>query len=71
LRLERLGGGVPGIPRALLRHFVGYPLSILPVGLGFLMATVSPTGRALHDLISGTVVIRRGVTVTTARKKEN
>jgi uncharacterized RDD family membrane protein YckC len=35
------------------------------------MATVSPTGRALHDLISGTVVIRRGVTVTTARKKEN
>jgi uncharacterized RDD family membrane protein YckC len=73
LRLERIGGGAPGIPRAMLRHFIGYPLSIIPFGLGFLMAAVSPTGRALHDLISGTVVIRRGVTpvVAGSRKKEN
>src|SRR5437762_10555062 len=59
LRIERIGGGAPGIVRALLRHFVGYPLSLLPLGLGFLIATVSPTGRALHDFISGTVVVRR------------
>ena len=61
LRIERIGGGAPGIVRALLRHFVGYPLSLLPLGLGFLLATVTPTGRALHDFISGTVVLRRNV----------
>ena len=61
LRIERIRGGAPGIVRALLRHFVGYPLSLLPFGLGFLIATVTPTGRALHDFISGTVVVRRNV----------
>lgn len=58
LRIERIDGGVPGIGWALLRHFVGYPVSFLVFGAGFLMAIVIPTGRALHDLIAGTVVIR-------------
>jgi uncharacterized RDD family membrane protein YckC len=61
LRIERTDGSLPGIPRAALRHLVGYPLSLLPFGLGFLMVAVSPTGRALHDLISGTMVVRRAV----------
>lgn len=60
LRLETVSGRLPGIPRALLRHFIGYPLSLLPFGLGFFLAIVNPTGRALHDLISGTVVVRKG-----------
>ena len=60
LRIERAGGGAPGILRTLLRHFIGYPLSLIPFALGFLMVTVSPTGRALHDYIAGTVVVRRG-----------
>lgn len=64
LRIERLDGGPPGILRALFRHFIGYPLSLLPFGLGFLLATVNPTGRSLHDLICGTVVVRKGVTPT-------
>lgn len=59
LRIERTGGGPPGIPRALLRHFIGYPLSLLTLGLGFLIATIGTSGRALHDLLSGTVVVRR------------
>jgi len=58
LRLELLDGSPPGLGRAFLRHFVGYPLSFLPFGLGFLIATVSTTGRALHDYIAGTVVVR-------------
>jgi uncharacterized RDD family membrane protein YckC len=58
LRIEQLDGQVPGIGRALLRHFVGYPLSFLPLGLGFLIVVVSPNGRALHDLIVGTIVVR-------------
>jgi len=60
LRIERISGGSPGIGRALVRHFIGYPLSLIPFALGFLMVTVNPTGRALHDYISGTVVVRRG-----------
>jgi len=59
LRIERMDGRLPGVGRVLLRHVVGYPLSLLPFGLGFLIVTVSPTGRALHDLIAGTIVVRR------------
>lgn len=59
LRIERISGGRPGIPRAFLRHFIGYPLSLLPFGLGFLIVTVSSSGRSLHDLIAGTIVVRR------------
>jgi uncharacterized RDD family membrane protein YckC len=58
LSIERTDGRSPGIVRALVRHFIGYPLSLLPFGIGFLIVTVSPTGRALHDLIAGTIVVR-------------
>ena len=70
LRIERTDGRLPGIGRVMLRHLVGYPLSLLPFGLGFLIVTVSPTGRALHDLIAGTIVVRRsiGPIVAPARK---
>lgn len=70
LRIERTDGRLPGIARASLRHFIGYPLSLLPFGLGFLIVTVSQTGRALHDLIAGTVVVRRseGPVVAPVRK---
>jgi uncharacterized RDD family membrane protein YckC len=59
LRIERVNGGAPGILRAVIRHFIGYPLSLIPFALGFLIVTVSPTGRALHDYLAGTVVVRR------------
>jgi uncharacterized RDD family membrane protein YckC len=70
LRLERTDGRLPGVGRAALRHLIGYPLSLLPFGLGFLIVTVSPSGRALHDLIAGTIVVRRsgGPMVTPARR---
>lgn len=58
LRIEQLDGDVPGIGIALFRHFVGYPLSCLTLGFGFLIALLSARGRALHDLIAGTVVVR-------------
>ena len=58
LRIERSDGGPLGIPRALLRHFIGYPLSFLVLGLGFVLAVVSVRGRGLHDIIAGTIVVR-------------
>ena len=60
LRIQRSDGGNPGIGRALLRHLVGYPLSFITLGIGFLLATVTVHGRGLHDMIAGTVVVREG-----------
>ena len=60
LRIQRVDSGNPGIGRALLRHFVGYPLSLATLGIGFLMAGVTVHGRGLHDMIAGTVVVREG-----------
>jgi uncharacterized RDD family membrane protein YckC len=60
LRIERVDGSRVGIGRAFLRHFVGYPLSFLILGIGFLMTTVTVRGRGLHDIIAGTLVVREG-----------
>lgn len=58
IRIERRDGVPLSFGRALLRHLVGYPLTLLTLGVGFLLAAFSPQGRALHDLIAGTVVVR-------------
>jgi uncharacterized RDD family membrane protein YckC len=58
LRIERKDCGPLEGWRILLRHFVGYPLSLLTVGLGFLVAAFNMQGRTLHDLIAGTIVVR-------------
>jgi uncharacterized RDD family membrane protein YckC len=58
LRIERLDGEPLSFARALLRHLVGYPLTLLTLGAGFLVAAFHPQGRALHDLLAGTVVVR-------------
>ena len=60
LRILRKNGSPIGIGRALLRHFVGYPLSFITLGLGFLIVAFTSRGRGLHDLIAGTVVVREG-----------
>lgn len=60
LRILRKNGSAIGIGRALLRHFVGYPLSFITLGLGFLIVAFTSRGRGLHDLIAGTVVVREG-----------
>jgi uncharacterized RDD family membrane protein YckC len=60
LRIQRSDSGNPGIGRALLRHFVGYPLSFFTFGIGFLLAAATVHGRGLHDMIAGTVVVREG-----------
>ena len=58
LRIERRDGETLSVRRALLRHLVGYPLTLLTLGLGFLLAAFDPQGRALHDRVAGTVVVR-------------
>ena len=56
LVIQRVDGAPLGLWRATLRHFVGYPLSLLLFGSGFLIAVFQSQGRALHDLIAGTTV---------------
>ena len=58
LRIERPDGMPLSIGRALLRHLVGYPLTCLTLGVGFLVAAFNSKGRALHDFLAGTVVVR-------------
>ena len=58
LRVCRADGRDIGMVRAFLRHFIGYPISFLLLGVGFLMAAFTPGNRALHDWIAGTVVVR-------------
>jgi uncharacterized RDD family membrane protein YckC len=58
LRIERRDGETLSVGRALLRHLVGYPLTLATFGLGFLVAAFNPQGRALHDWLAGTVVVR-------------
>ena len=58
LRIVRTDGGVVGPGRIALRHFIGYPLSVLTLGLGFLAAALNSRGRTLHDLIADTLVVR-------------
>ncbi len=47
-----------GIVRAFLR-MVGYLLSYATLGVGFLMIAFTASKRGLHDLVAGTIVVRR------------
>ncbi len=58
LTIVRADGSAVDLGNTLRRHLLGYPLSTLTLGLGFLMAAMHPAGRALHDLVGGTLVIR-------------
>ncbi len=40
-------------------RYLGYFVSALPIGAGYTMAGFHPEKRALHDLIAGTISIRR------------
>jgi uncharacterized RDD family membrane protein YckC/TM2 domain-containing membrane protein YozV len=54
--VRKRDGGRVWIGHSLLR-FVGYIISWIPLGLGYLMAAFSKKKLALHDLIAGTEVV--------------
>lgn len=55
-------GGRPGWVRSIIRY-IGYFVSALPLGLGFVWAAFDRDGRALHDRLAGTRVVRIEETV--------
>ena len=58
LRVVAKDGSNPTWIAAALRHLVGYPLTLLTSGLGFAFAAFNRKGRALHDFVGGTIVVR-------------
>lgn len=60
LRIERRDGQPLDFAHALLRHTAGYLVSLLTLGVGFLLAAFNREGRALHDMLANTVVVRAG-----------
>ncbi len=57
LRIVTDRGEAPTLGKIIFRHLIGYPLTILSGGLGFLLSVFNQKGKALHDYLSGTVVI--------------
>src|SRR5436190_7414166 len=43
--------------RLILRNTVGYFVTMLTFGIGFFLAAINTSGRALHDLLAGTIVV--------------
>lgn len=57
LRIVRPDGRDASAGRIVLRNTLGYLLTVVTLGIGFMIAAVTPTRRALHDYVSGTMVV--------------
>ena len=58
LTILNIDGTNVGIATLLRRNLLGYLVTLLTFGIGFLISAVNAKGRSLHDFISGTVVVR-------------
>ena len=61
-RVVGLDGEPPPLGASILRYFA-YAVSLLPFGVGFIMAGLRSDRRALHDLLAGTRVERHARSV--------
>ncbi len=57
IRIVRTDGTAASFGKILFRHTFGYAITVLSAGIGFILAAITPRGRALHDYLSGTIVI--------------
>jgi len=57
ITMLRKDGGPMRLGSIAFRNTVGYLLSTLTLGIGFLLPVVNKSGRALHDYLAGTVVV--------------
>lgn len=44
--------------KLLIRNTLGYLITVGTAGIGFIIAALNSSGRSLHDILTGTVVIR-------------
>jgi uncharacterized RDD family membrane protein YckC len=57
LRIVNIDGTAPTIGAVAFRQTGGYILTLVSLGIGFFISVFSSKGRALHDYLSGTIVI--------------
>ncbi|MBA3632236.1 MAG: RDD family protein [Acidobacteria bacterium] len=57
LKIVKINGTAPSFGSLLVRHLIGYPLSFIIFGLGFIIPVLNQKGRALHDFLAETVVV--------------
>src|SRR5215470_15279768 len=54
IRIVRKNGAAISFGTVLVRHILGYLLTALTLGIGFIVAAFNHKGRALHDYVAGT-----------------
>lgn len=57
IRIVRVDGHQASPVRIALRQSLGYLITVGSLGLGFLFSALNRSGRTLHDLLFGTVVV--------------
>jgi len=57
LRIVTSDGASPAVSSLLLRQTLGYFLTAVSFGLGFLLSAFNNRGRALHDYLAGSQVV--------------
>jgi uncharacterized RDD family membrane protein YckC len=57
LKIVRISGERASIGTIAFRQIFGYLITLASAGLGFFFSVFSSKGRALHDYLSGTVVV--------------
>ena len=57
ISIVRTDGRPVRLGTIILRNVVGYLLTLLTLGIGFLISALNRSGRSLHDYVGGTVVV--------------
>jgi uncharacterized RDD family membrane protein YckC len=57
LRVVNMDGTAPSLGTMALRQTAGYLITLVTLGLGFIIACLNTNGRAVHDYVAGTMVI--------------
>ena len=58
LTILNLDGTEVGLFGIFRRNVLGFMLTALTLGFGFLISAVNSSGRSLHDFLGGTIVVR-------------
>lgn len=58
MHIVKNDGSRPDLFSILMRNIFGYALTLCSGGLGFVFSVFSSKGRALHDYVAGTMVVR-------------
>ncbi|MBK9216132.1 MAG: RDD family protein [Chloracidobacterium sp.] len=58
LTILKFDGSAIDLATIIKRNIVGYFLTCATLGIGFIVAAFNSTGRTLHDMVAGTVVVQ-------------